>query len=93
MYNVHGVWYIWSELKDAKLRKERGIGFMDVMRALEADGIIFFGVHHALNRQNQVLLVVVINEYPHVVPAVPNDEGFFLKTVYPSRRFKDGQEN
>ena len=93
MHIVHGLCYAWSEIKDAKLRRERGIGFMDVMRALETDELIYFGVHHSLVRRNQFLIVVSIENYPFVVPAVPTPEGFFLKTIFPSRRFKDGQKN
>lgn len=93
MYNVHGFRYTWSEIKDAKLRQERGLSFLDVMSALERDDIIYFGAHYDSKRQNQILLVVLISEYPHVVPAIPNDDGFFLKTIFPSRRFKDGEKN
>ena len=93
MYNVHGICYTWSEIKDAKLRRERSLSFLDVMSALERDDIIYFGAHYDSKRQNQILLVVLISEYPHVVPAVLTDEGFFLKTIFPSRRFKDGEKN
>jgi len=35
---------------------------------------------------DQVLYYVLIDEYIYVVPAVPEIDGYFLKTIYPSRK-------
>lgn len=37
-------------------------------------------------RAGQVLLLFLVNDYVWVAPAVRDTDGFFLKTLYPSRK-------
>ena len=61
-----------------------GIGFEDCVIAIEEDRILDDLPHPT--RQNQRILVLEINDYAYVVPYIIEDEGIFLKTVFPSRK-------
>jgi hypothetical protein len=78
----------WSELKNAQLRTERGVGFEDVLGAI-SEGRLLDDLPHLNSAQyeHQRLLVVAIDGYAFVVPYVEDEEKRFFKTIYPSRRF------
>lgn len=79
--------YRWSEAKSRLLRGERGIGFEDVVVAIEAGHLL-----DVLNHRNpakyprQSVLVVELNRYVYLVPYVEDAESYFLKTIIPSRK-------
>jgi len=60
------------------------IGFEDCVIAIQ-EGRVLDDLPHP-TRQNQRILVLEINDYAYVVPYVVEDEGIFLKTVFPSRK-------
>lgn len=78
----------WNPEKNAKLIKERGYSFEDVQAAIE-DGKLLEVVRHSnLKRYpNQWMLIVAIEGYAYAVPFVEREECFFLKTLFPSRKF------
>ena len=79
----------WSREKNQQLERERGLCFEDVEVALSTGGFVDDQPHPDQDRYpNQRLLIVLINEYPCVVPYVRDDEKLFLKTIYPSRKLK-----
>lgn len=57
--------------------------FEDVLEALEQGG--FRDVLSNTNYPDQKALIVMINDYAHVVPFKETKEFFLLFTVYPSR--------
>ncbi len=79
-----------NEEKNDKLFKERGIRFEDVVIALQWDNLIADGPHP--NQElypHQYAMIVRINEYPYLVPYIKTTETrFFLKTIYPCRKYK-----
>ncbi len=77
----------WNAAKDERLRVTHGIGFADVVEALERDGFLVFRAHPNTEKYAyQVQVVVAIRGYAYVVPAVREPGGLFLKTLYPSRK-------
>ena len=60
-----------------------------VIEAIAEKGILLNFPHPNQERYpNQKVLVVELNGYAYCVPYVINGDTWFLKTIYPSRRFK-----
>jgi len=77
----------WDKAKNAKLKKERGIGFEDITAAiLLGDLMDVIGHHNPDKYPNQNVYVVKIEDYIYLVPFVEDEEKKFLKTIYPSRK-------
>ena len=76
----------WDESKNQWLKSERGIGFEDILIAIEEDRLIDDLEHP--KRKNQRQMVIKHNEYVYLVPYVENTEKILLKTIIPSRKAK-----
>jgi uncharacterized DUF497 family protein len=77
----------WDELKNAALKRTRGVSFEDVVDAMENGRVLSDEPHPNAERcPGQRVLVVLIDGYAHTVPYIPGDDRIFLKTIYPSRR-------
>ena len=65
----------------------RGIGFEDAVGAI-LSGRLIATVKHPNQKKypNQKIFIVIIQNYCYAVPYVENDDTFFLKTLYPSRK-------
>ena len=78
----------WNEEKNQYLQGNRGISF-EVVRELIIDDSVIVEPHpHQEKYPGQLIIIFLYNEYWWVCPAVELDDGFFLKTVYPSRKVK-----
>jgi len=80
----------WNEEKNKQLKAERNIGFERVVLAIE-EGCILDILEHPNKEKygKQVLIILEIDEYAYVVPAIRNEEYWFLKTIFPSRKYTD----
>jgi len=80
----------WNEQKNDQLKVERGIGFERVIVAIE-DGCILDILEHPNKKkyEKQYLVLVNIDDYIYVVPVVKNDQMWFLKTIFPSRKYTE----
>ena len=77
----------WSDEKDAALRKERNIGFQDVVFHIGQGDVLAIVDHpNAKKYPNQRIIYVRIENYVYLVPFVESEEGIFLKTIIPSRK-------
>ena len=76
----------WDESINLWLKSERGIGFEDILIAIEEDRLIDDLEHP--KRKNQRQMVIKHNEYVYLVPYVENTEKILLKTIIPSRKAK-----
>lgn len=86
-YNVFVI-FNWDAEKNLKLKVERGIQFEDIIVAIESGGLIRKIAHPNKEQYaGQELLLVVVEQYVYVVPAVPDEHGYFLKTIYKSRKY------
>ena len=77
----------WDPEKNEALKAERGISFERIMLAV-ADGDVLDVLRHPNEARypNQRVLVVAVEGYAHLVPYLEEPDGYFLKTVIPSRR-------
>ena len=79
----------FDEKKNAKLFRDRGVTFFNVIDAIENDGMLLNFEHENKEKYpNQKVLVVEINNYAYCVPYVIDKDTWFLKTIYPNRKFK-----
>ena len=76
--------------KNAELYKKRGVTFYNVIETIGENGILLNLEHPNKGKYpNQKIMVVNINGYAYCVPyVIEEDETWFLKTIYPSRKFK-----
>jgi uncharacterized DUF497 family protein len=80
----------WNEDKNQQLKKERDISFERVVLAIEENHVLDVLEHPNKERyKNQYLLIVEIDEYAYVIPAICNEDSWFLKTIYPNRKYTE----
>ncbi len=72
----------WSALKNIRLKLTRRVSFKEIIHAKLLD------VTDHPNRNDQRILICEYKGYMWVVPFVFEEKGIFLKTIYPSRKFK-----
>ena len=77
----------WSDEKDAQLRRERGIGFQEIIFHIEQGDVLAVADHPDIEKYPaQKIIYVRIEDYVYMVPFVETEEGKFLKTIIPSRQ-------
>ena len=77
----------WDPEKNEKLKRERGISFEEIVFTL-GEGRLWKIENHR-NREgypNQRIFFVPIGDYVYLVPFVRDENSFFLKTAFPSRK-------
>jgi uncharacterized DUF497 family protein len=80
-------YFAWDEEKNAKLRKERGIGFEDIVFHIERGDLLDILEHPNPDRYaGQRIFVVQRDDYVYLVPFVEDEQAVFLKTIIPSRK-------
>ena len=78
----------WADDKAEKLRNDKTrncVGFERCVIAIENGDLL--AVVDNPTRDNQRMLVLEIDSYAYVVPFVETKDEWFLKTVFPSRKF------
>lgn len=82
--------------KDQLLIDTRGVSFIDAVTSIEEKGVLLDFPHpNSKKYPGQHILVVNIGGYTYCVPYQAIGETLYLKTVYPSRKFKhliEGEE-
>lgn len=77
----------WSDEKDEELRQTRGVGFQDIVLAIQDGGLLGIYQHpNSTKYPHQFILKVLFSDYVFIVPCVQENEVYFLKTLYPSRK-------
>ena len=75
----------WNKEKNEWLKKSRKISFEDVVIASNEDRVI--AIEKSTTRLHQFVYVIEIKGYAYAVPFVIKDDNtYFLKTIYPSRK-------
>lgn len=75
--------------KNELLKKTRGIGFEEIIIAIEAGKILDVYDHpDQSNYPGQKIYVVEALDYVYLVPYIRDEDGIFLKTIIPSRKAK-----
>lgn len=78
----------WSQAKDEKLRKERGISFEEMLESIAEGGLLETLEHpNKAKYAGQRMFVVRHRSYVYLVPFIETEKDFFLKTIIPSRKF------
>jgi hypothetical protein len=81
--------YAWSEEKNKLLKNSRGVGFEEVLLAIDEGRLLDVIPHHNLEKYpNQKLFIVRIRGYIYYVPFVEDEERIFLKNIVPSRKYQ-----
>ena len=78
----------WDVDKNEILKLERNISFERIVIEID-DGKVLEILQHPNSEKypNQILIIVEIDDYTWVVPAVENKDSYFLKTAFPSRKY------
>ncbi len=77
----------WSDVKDAQLRKDRGIGFQDIVYHIGQGDALLIADHPNRDKYpNQKIMYVRVDNYVYFVPYVESKNITFLKTIIPSRK-------
>jgi uncharacterized DUF497 family protein len=80
-------YFDWDDAKNAKLRKERGLGFEDIVFHIERGAVLDIVEHPNPDRYaGQRIFVVRREDYVYLVPFVEDEHTVFLKTIIPSRK-------
>ena len=80
-------YYKWDNLKNERLKAERGISFQQIVMHIERGDVLDLVAHPNQKKYpGQQIIVVEINDYVYLVPFVKSSEGKFLKTIIPSRK-------
>ncbi len=79
----------WNEEKNEWLKEKRGISFDEVVDAVENNYVLDVFQHENQKRHpGQYVLLITIKDYVYEVPfVIQKDESWFLKTMYPSRKY------
>ncbi len=75
----------WNEEKNKKLILERGLGFEEIIVAIQHGHLLGVVKGKEPKYVHQHVLVVFVDGYTYAVPFVEAMETIFLKTIYPSR--------
>ena len=80
---------MYSYEKNELLKKERGIGFEDVILSLENGDLlddISLPNKEKYSNQNIFIIFIRIKDYVYLVPYVETEDKIFLKTIIPSKK-------
>jgi len=71
----------WNTLKNERLKKVRGVSFEEILDAK----LVAILKHPA--KEHQKIMLFEHQGYIWVVPLVEDQHGYFLKTLFPSRKY------
>ena len=80
---------MYNYKKNSLLKRERGIGFEDVILSLENGDLLGDISHPNKDKypdQDIFIVFIRIKDYVYLVPYVENEDEIFLKTIIPSRK-------
>ena len=76
----------WDPAKNARLKRERGISFEEVVFHIgNGDEVDIFDHPNQARYPGQKISVVIVVDYAYLVPFVESEAKVFLKTIIPSR--------
>lgn len=79
--------YHWNSEKNELLKVERNISFEEIVFHIEkGDEVDVYPHPNQSKYPNQMISVVIVNDYAHLVPYVESKDEIFLKTIIPSRK-------
>ncbi len=85
-HTMYSKLFRWSETKNAELGREGRPTFEFFIEAYAANDIYFEGENK--NHPGQGIFVFILNCYTHVVAFEDRGDHYFLRTLYPSRKWQ-----
>ncbi len=85
---MNDIVFNWNSQKNKILKENRGISFEEIVAAIDEGGLIDIISNPSTSYIHQKCLVVKVKKYIYSVPCIENEKEIFLKTIYPSRKFK-----
>ena len=83
------MYFDWDEDKNKELQTKRGISFEQVIVEINSGNLLDVIKHPNQKKySNQLMYIVRSGDYVYLIPFVQDKERIFLKTIYPSRKFK-----
>jgi len=80
--------YSWNPAKNEQLKNERGICFEDIVLRINTGHALRIVEHPNQKRYpNQMILLINVDGYVYMVPFIIQENGIFLKTIFPSRKY------
>lgn len=77
----------FSQEKNIQLKDQRGVGFEDVLLAIEVGAVLDDLAHPNKDKYpGQSILIITVKNHVYIVPYVEDDKSIFLKTIIPSRK-------
>lgn len=79
--------YEWDSAKNLLLRQTRGVGFEDIVAAIESGAVIDDASHfNPVRYPEQRILVIDLNSYVYLVPYEVRHQKMRFITIFPSRK-------
>jgi hypothetical protein len=80
----------WNTLKNIKLFSEKHIQFLDIIHSIQQGNLLDTQDNPSTLHTRQKIFIVQHGGYVYVVPFIYEEstDTFFLKTIYPSRKYK-----
>lgn len=85
--NLENVLFDYNSDKNNILLKERWVGFEDIIIYAKSWNVLDIIKNPSCNFDNQYCMIIKIKDYIYMVPFVRDKNLFFLKTIFPSRKF------
>lgn len=80
-------YFDWDGEKNEALKRERDISFEEFVTAMQEGGFLdIIRNPNSTKYPNQKVFVVNIEDYVYMVPFAEDEEKYFLKTIFPSRK-------
>ena len=83
------MYFDWDEEINKQLKTKRNISFEQVIVEINS-GNLLDAIEHPNKKKypNQLMYVVRSGDYVYLIPFIQDKEKIFLKTIYPSRKFR-----
>lgn len=79
-------YFDWNREKNILLKRKRGVSFEELVAIIE-DGLLDIIDHPNKEKfSNQQVFVIEFDNYVYLIPFIEDEEKYFLKTLYPSRK-------
>ncbi len=76
----------WDENKNKEIKRKHGISFESIVEAINLDFVV---IDTPNKKRAQKAILVLINDYPIIVPFEIRGEKYRLITAWPDRRYKN----
>lgn len=79
-------YFDWDREKSIFLKKKRGVSFEELVAVIEGGLLDIIDHPNKEKFSNQQVFVIEFDNYIYLIPFVEDEEKYFLKTLYPSRK-------